>query len=772
MRVFLKGFYMGKKKETKVKDKGCATEEVFSFNLVDNPWVWALNKEGRTSQYSLKDLFSNADSILDLSNENVYVNASIQSLLMCILYVAYSRNPGTKDMDQESFVYRDDIILGYLESCHNLFDLYDPQHPFMQVPEGFTFKSLYTKNLKNGKKGEVQLGAGEERLNQDSNLVIKKEDQLRSKSIPINSLNPFAASSSKAPMWSLKEECTDDWIARQLITFRLWHLKANAGSAASRPVQIESSLMLAHKFSLFFIKGDTLADTFHLNFKGKCLWKEMHPIWEQDLYEENAYINSHYIAYGDKVFYDAAVSQADIARILTYSNVYIHIDPKGKAYSVGYRLPIKLFTTKPDPNGKDRDIQEWSYIKGLLNIYDWNLDRCMYSVQREILSDPYNESLLKAKHIELIRHPAITDQLSAFVRLYTDPVSLIGNGLLRAEAHDEDELFELREIFYNLCGELENLAPRFKKPVDDIFNILYPLHGEKGSANKAIRNAKLKVYSSILKNNASQIESLFLEYINTMSSQLSNRGLLESEGRRLRNRAYTIYKQSFWDFIDRHCSNIYFNLDNKKDLGGIAMGRLESIKEISANTYACMKANFRDTAKLRDMRLGNYMPDLNIEGFNILSTNRKKKECMLEGITKALYVWANHQHDLGEGYAGAMKTPDCLKETYSYKESFGYVLYRLSLKCKKEEFEKKMRKYQRSLFSLDSLAKFMVLTLKEATDKGIKAKMDYGRLAFFFTRILENEAYLDEFKKDVLISFYDAKREEEKEQENKEVDKQ
>lgn len=720
-------------------------ERTNSFNLSDKPWILVTTEKGSTKRLSLREVFSQAENIICLSNENVYVDTSITLLLFAILYTAYSRNADTKDMDQDEFTYRKDVILDYLDSVHDRFDLYDAQYPFMQIREDFKVENApCTKEIKEGSKH-----VGYEK--------VSKSNSLRDKGKKIKCLNPFSSSAHKSSQWSLKEDYTDDWVARHLVTYRLFHLSASAASGNS--ITIKAGV-LTKNISLMFITGETLADLFHLNFKEKNLGKEMHPIWEQDQEAEDAYINSK--VFFDKkegVYYDAYSDHADIARILTYSNVYINIDPhkKEKVFKQCYRLPIKLFSIRPNSDGKDPSRYDWSYLSERLNIFCSNLDRNTYSIQKEILWDSDNDSLIKAKYISLVRTPKLNDQNSTYTQLFTKPINLIGNGLLKVDAQDDDHKEDIRNLFTNLCGKLEESENKFKKRCDNALKQLFNKDDPKKNKGNKKKEMFSKIYASIHVSDSSYAETQFFDFITSIAEKLSDANLLEKEENALSKRVYAHYLTSYKNFIKDYCPKLYFLLIDKLTLGVNTMSKLETIKAISTNTYACMKANFKDLVQLRSMRQCKYVPDLNLEGFRLFSNGGRRDHYMKEGIKYALYLWSNHQHKMGDGYAGVIIKEDFIKETTSYKNTFGYVMYKLRPFYTEDEWKSKLHKYELASHNIDMLAKFILLTTKEALDHNIDVQLDYGRLAYFFTRILENTGNTHEFLEDVMVGFYLAK---------------
>ena len=93
----------------------------------------------------------------------------------------------------------------------------------------------------------------------------------------------------------------------------------------------------------------------------------------------------------------------------------------------------------------------------------------------------------------------------------------------------------------------------------------------------------------------------------------------------------------------------------------------------------------------------------------------------------------------------------------NHEYTFGYLLYRLSKFYTKDDWDVKCNKYEKASRNINNLVQFMRLTIKEAVSRGIKVQLDYGRLAYLFSRILENKANTSEFLEDVMTGFYISK---------------
>lgn len=100
-----------------------------SFNLVDEPWILLKN----SSKVSLLDLF-NTDLGQNIQlGGNALEILSILKLLQAISLAACKLNDDEySDLDIEQFSAR---CSGYLTTYRHLFNLYDPERPFLQFPQ-------------------------------------------------------------------------------------------------------------------------------------------------------------------------------------------------------------------------------------------------------------------------------------------------------------------------------------------------------------------------------------------------------------------------------------------------------------------------------------------------------------------------------------------------------------------------------------------------------------------------------------------------------------
>jgi hypothetical protein len=186
------------------------------------------------------------------------------------------------------------------------------------------------------------------------------------------------------------------------------------------------------------------------------------------------------------------------------------------------------------------------------------------------------------------------------------------------------------------------------------------------------------------------------------------------------------------------------------------------MKEIAKNLKSCINKNSDNLLCLREMRKGTYIPTPTLDYFNTFDDvciKTKKQKSVLEGIRLALMVWSNHQHLLEEDeYASVFIDEENIKENVYYTHTFGYLLYLLSKTYSdQEEWENKMNKFKKASGSLIKLVQFIILTIKESVNKGIKIKLDYSYLAYIFSQSYLDKTKISDFLSDTFWSFQESK---------------
>lgn len=202
------------------------------FNLLDEPWISVvIDTKGKTKEVSLKELFRNAHTYLDLAGDTKTQDFAVMRILLAVIHTVFSRfnaqgeEYGYFDLDErlrqvekidEEDVndYREDlymtwlalwksqkfpeIVCEYLEKWRDRFYLFDEEHPFMQVRK----EDIAADKINRPKASKV---AGK-----NMNRLISESD------------NKIALFSPKYSIDDNKEKLKEAEIARWLITFQAY----------------------------------------------------------------------------------------------------------------------------------------------------------------------------------------------------------------------------------------------------------------------------------------------------------------------------------------------------------------------------------------------------------------------------------------------------------------------------------------------------------------------------------------------------------------------
>lgn len=106
-----------------------------SFNLLDEPWIQAVEHNGTVAEVSLLEVFTRPRDFSRLTGDLVTQEAAIFRLLLAIMHRAVR---GPEDIDHWEELYRDEettlrTVRDYLERFRSRFDLRHPSEPFLQV---------------------------------------------------------------------------------------------------------------------------------------------------------------------------------------------------------------------------------------------------------------------------------------------------------------------------------------------------------------------------------------------------------------------------------------------------------------------------------------------------------------------------------------------------------------------------------------------------------------------------------------------------------------
>ncbi|MDY5786514.1 type I-E CRISPR-associated protein Cse1/CasA [Corynebacterium sp.] len=130
---------------------GTATHEP-SFHLLDEPWILCLTQDGRAT-LSIRQVFDGSHTPLKIVGDSPTQDYAILRLLLAIFWRAQQQDLAARELKRkarEAFSWSDwfqtalnttrsgspdEVVLAYLESHRDRFDLLHPQTPFMQVAD-------------------------------------------------------------------------------------------------------------------------------------------------------------------------------------------------------------------------------------------------------------------------------------------------------------------------------------------------------------------------------------------------------------------------------------------------------------------------------------------------------------------------------------------------------------------------------------------------------------------------------------------------------------
>ena len=107
-----------------------------TYDLLTEPWIPVLRADGSAAQVGLREALLQAHEIQGLTGETPLVVAALYRLLLAVLYRAL----GAPTLDSWEEIWRQgrfptEALEAYLERWHARFDLFHPEHPFLQWPD-------------------------------------------------------------------------------------------------------------------------------------------------------------------------------------------------------------------------------------------------------------------------------------------------------------------------------------------------------------------------------------------------------------------------------------------------------------------------------------------------------------------------------------------------------------------------------------------------------------------------------------------------------------
>lgn len=108
---------------------------MYSFNLIDQPWIPVRMLDGERVSLSLRDVLIQADQVRTIEDASPLTQVALHRFLLAVLHRALE---GPKVVDEAADWFQNGLpaqrIERYLELWNDRFDLFHPHRPFLQVP--------------------------------------------------------------------------------------------------------------------------------------------------------------------------------------------------------------------------------------------------------------------------------------------------------------------------------------------------------------------------------------------------------------------------------------------------------------------------------------------------------------------------------------------------------------------------------------------------------------------------------------------------------------
>ena len=360
-------------------------ERLIRFNLIDEPFIPVLGKDGAMHEVGLKEILIHAQNYADIGGEMATQDVAILRLLLAIVHTVFSRvdengdeapfeeTENAEDRWQniwEKGCFPEKPLLQYLEKWHERFWLFHPEYPFYQVPKvnGLTAENALEKtgladNSDKGPKTNATFTAA--KLNGE---IGESGHKLRLFSPRTGSMKG-RLTYAEAARWLLALQAFDDASGKE----------SKESKAANTKTADESiGVGWLGKLSLVHAVGRNLFETLMLNCvflrDGHTLFKEDRPVWEKPAVETR---ERHYIAIPDN-FAELLTVQSRRVLLVADQETVLGFTSCGGDYFTregAINEQFTLWTFKKVPKGKvslpipqfqELPVQMWREFSSLL----------------------------------------------------------------------------------------------------------------------------------------------------------------------------------------------------------------------------------------------------------------------------------------------------------------------------------------------------------------------------------------------------------------------
>jgi len=109
----------------------------FSYDLLQEPWINAVNQKGSVIQLGLFDILDRAHTLRGLDEQNPLIEAAIMRILLALTH-RIVQGPATPKEWRVMYAkgrFESSEVEGYFTRWEERFDLFDRKYPFLQTPE-------------------------------------------------------------------------------------------------------------------------------------------------------------------------------------------------------------------------------------------------------------------------------------------------------------------------------------------------------------------------------------------------------------------------------------------------------------------------------------------------------------------------------------------------------------------------------------------------------------------------------------------------------------
>ena len=228
------------------------------YNLLDEKWILVLDKQGKMQEFSILDVFRQAQEIIRLANELPTLDIAILRLLLAIMHSSLARK--VRDYSDGIRLWGElwknglpfEKISAYLERWRDRFYLFDDRYPFYQVA-----------SLNKGTEYDIPKLLGT--LSESGNKVRQFPQR--------SGRGKYMVTDAEAARWLLYVNAFDDTSAKPTKT-----------QDGSKRLSVGAGWL--GKLGLVYAVGDTLEKTLLLNFilldEGGNPWDAGQASWELD----------------------------------------------------------------------------------------------------------------------------------------------------------------------------------------------------------------------------------------------------------------------------------------------------------------------------------------------------------------------------------------------------------------------------------------------------------------------------------------------------------